>query len=95
MLGVLLAGLAFARVMFIGAGSTIPEGVVLAQIAVAIAVALGLQVVSATMIGALLPLVVARFNKDPAVIASPALTTIVDISGLLIYFYTARFILSM
>ncbi len=94
-LGILLAILAFGRVMLMGGGSTIPEDVMLIQIAFAIATALGIQVVSATLIGALLPLVVSRFNKDPAVIASPALTTIVDISGLLIYFYTARFILSI
>jgi magnesium transporter len=94
-LGILLAALAFGRVMLMGGGSTIPEGVMLVQIAVAISVALGLQVISATLIGALLPLVVARFNKDPAVIASPALTTIVDISGLLIYFYTAHFLLTI
>jgi magnesium transporter len=95
LLGILLAVLAFARVMFMGGGSTIPENVMLIQIAVAIATALGIQVVSATLIGALLPLAVARFNKDPAVIASPALTTIVDISGLLIYFYTARLMLGI
>ncbi|WP_018525797.1 magnesium transporter [Alkalispirochaeta alkalica] len=94
-LGILLALLAFGRVMLMGAGSTIPEDYLLIQIAVAIAAALGIQVVSATLIGAMLPLVVARFNKDPAVIASPALTTIVDITGLLIYFYTAQFILSI
>lgn len=94
-LGILLAGLAFGRVMLMGGGSTIPEGYLLVEIAMAIAAALGLQVVSATLIGSLLPLIVARFNKDPAVIASPALTTIVDISGLLIYFYTARFLLGL
>lgn len=95
LLGILLAALAFGRVMFMGGGSTIPENVMLIQIAIAIATALGIQVVSATLIGALLPLTVARFNQDPAVIASPALTTIVDISGLLIYFYTARFMLGI
>lgn len=94
-LGALLAVLAFGRVMLIGGGSTIPEGVRLVQVALAIAAALGMQVVSATLIGALLPLTVARFNRDPAVIASPALTTIVDITGLLIYFYTARFMLGL
>ncbi|TVR72948.1 MAG: magnesium transporter [Spirochaetaceae bacterium] len=94
-LGILLAVLAFGRVMLMGGGSTIPEGVMLVNIATAIATALGLQVITATLIGAMLPLVVARFNRDPAVIASPALTTIVDISGLLIYFYTARYLLSV
>ncbi len=32
---------------------------------------------------------------DPAVVASPALTTIVDITGLLIYFTTAKLLLGL
>jgi magnesium transporter len=32
---------------------------------------------------------------DPAVVASPALTTIVDITGLFIYFTTAKILLGM
>ena len=61
----------------------------------AIAVALALQVVTATMIGALLPLGAARMKWDPAVVASPALTTVVDITGLLIYFMAAKWILGI
>jgi magnesium transporter len=41
------------------------------------------------VIGAALPLIVKAFGGDPAVAASPAITTIVDITGLLIYFGTA------
>ncbi|HOL67960.1 MAG TPA: magnesium transporter, partial [bacterium] len=52
--------------------------------------ALGLQVVTATLLGALLPLAVASLGHDPAVVASPALTTIVDITGLFIYFATVK-----
>jgi magnesium transporter len=32
---------------------------------------------------------------DPAVVASPTLTTIVDITGLFIYFTTAKILLGM
>jgi len=35
----------------------------------------------------------ARAKFDPAVVASPALTTIVDIIGLLIYFITSKLVL--
>ena len=65
------------------------------RIAFAVALALGLQVVTSTLIGALLPLGAARLKFDPAVVASPALTTIVDISGLLIFFTTAKVILGV
>ncbi len=38
---------------------------------------------------------IARFKLDPAVVASPAITSIVDISGLLIYFTTVKLILGI
>ena len=37
----------------------------------------------------------ARLKLDPAVVASPALTTIVDITGLLIFFTTAKAVLGV
>ena len=56
------------------------------QLVLALEGALGLQVVTSTLMGALLPLVAARFKLDPAVVAAPALSTVVDVTGLLIYF---------
>jgi len=72
-----------------------PAGHSLPKIGAAIAIALGLQVITATLIGALLPLGAAKMKWDPAVVASPALTTIVDITGLLIYFTTAKAFLGL
>ena len=94
-LGAILALLAFGRVLFLSRSSAVPEGFSLSSIATAIAVALGLQVVSATLVGATLPLLAVKFKQDPAIVASPALTTIVDITGLLIYFTTAKLILGV
>jgi magnesium transporter len=42
---------------------------------------MSVQVITATLIGALLPLAAAILKLDPAVVASPALTTIVDVTG--------------
>lgn len=95
MLAVILGALSWLKVMFLSQGSEIPSGFSLAKIGAAIAVALALQVITATIIGALLPLAAARMKKDPAVIASPALTTIVDITGLMIYFTVAKLILGL
>lgn len=96
---VLLAGvlgvLTYFKVVFLSSSSEIPTGFSLELIASAIAIALGIQVVTATLIGAILPLTAARLKLDPAVIASPALTTVVDITGLLIYFVTAKIILGI
>lgn len=93
LLGLVLAALAFIRVLFTGSTISLPGTVNILDVGTAIAIALGIQVVSATIIGALLPLGAAALGADPALIASPALTTIVDITGLLIYFTTARMIL--
>lgn len=90
LLALLLGVIAFGRVFFFGGGSTMPDGFSLLRIASAISLALGLQVITSTLIGALLPLGAAKMKLDPAVVASPALTTIVDITGLIIYFTIAK-----
>jgi magnesium transporter len=86
MLAVCLGVLAFLKVLFLSWETSIPSEYTLNQLAFIISLALSLQVVSATCIGAGLPLLVKRFGGDPAVAASPAITTVVDITGLLIYF---------
>ncbi len=95
MLSAILGCLTFGRVMFLSRGADVPEGLTLPMIGFAIAIALSIQVISATMAGALLPIIAAFFKRDPAVVASPALTTVVDITGLLIYFNTAKFMLGI
>ncbi len=64
------------------------------QVAIIVSAAIAIQTISATLLGALLPLIVNKLKLDPALIASPALTTIVDISGLLIYLSIAQFFLN-
>ena len=95
LLAALLTALAFGRVLVFRGGSTMPEGYSLMKIGFAVSVALGLQLVSATLIGAILPLAAARMKWDPAVLASPALTTIVGITGLLLFFGTAKLLLGV
>lgn len=95
LLGLVLGFLAFLRVLLTGNPSHLPETISLLNIGIAISVALCIQVISATVIGALLPLAAAAVHLDPALIASPALTTIVDITGLFVYFTTARVVLKI
>lgn len=47
----------------------------------------------ANLIGSLLPIVLTRLRMDPAVISSPLLTTVLDVTGLLIYFSIAILLL--
>ncbi|ERP96022.1 hypothetical protein Q669_01345 [Labrenzia sp. C1B10] len=77
---------AFLKVLLISNAQDVPEGLTLQGIGLAIATALAVQVVSATLIGAVLPVVSLAARQDPAVVSGPALTTIVDVTGLLIYF---------
>ena len=61
--------------------------------AVAVAISLAAQIGASTMIGSALPMLAKAARLDPAVVATPAITTIVDVTGLLIYFGCARLIL--
>jgi magnesium transporter len=95
LLAVCLGLLAYGKVLFLSWETDIPSAYSLPLIAFMISLALALQVVTATVIGAGLPLLVKRFGGDPAVAASPAITTVVDITGLLIYFGTATIFFSL
>ncbi len=89
LLSVVLGVIAFGKILFLSWETEVPEQFNLIFIATGISAALALQVISATVIGASLPLIVRRLGGDPAVAASPAITTAVDITGLLIYFSIA------
>jgi len=82
----ILLGAAMCVVGFVRAlmwGSTVP-------LAYTVALALLTIVLWANMIGALLPLVAAKLKIDPAVISGPVMSTLVDATGLFIYFSLAR-----
>lgn len=95
LLALALGVLSWGKVMFLSQGSDIPNGFTLNNIGLTIAIALSLQVITSTLVGAILPLVASKYKFDPAIVASPALTTIVDITGLLIYFTTAKVLLNL
>ena len=56
-------------------------------IALAVSLALTATIIFAKLIGAALPILAKRLGFDPAVMASPFITTIVDAASLLIYFF--------
>jgi len=49
----------------------------------------------ASTVGSLLPILAGRLGLDPAVLSAPFITTIVDTSGLVIYFLIAKIILGI
>lgn len=83
------------RIILLGRETALLGGFSLSHIGAVVATALGLQVVSSTLFGSLLPLIAAKVKLDPAVVASPLLASMVDITGLLIYFNTARLMLGV
>lgn len=49
----------------------------------------------ATVVGSVLPLLAGRLRLDPAVVSAPFVTTVVDASGLIVYFLYARTIFAL
>ncbi len=49
----------------------------------------------ANVLGALLPLIATRLKIDPTVVSGPVMSTLVDATGLFIYFTIARIIIGL
>lgn len=95
MLSLCVGGLVYIKIAFLTSTSLLPEGLTFGFVAMIIALAIGMQVITSAIVGAGLPLLVRRLGGDPAVAASPAITTTVDITGLLIYFTIASYALNL
>ncbi len=65
------------------------------QVAVVVAVTLVAICGWAATVGATMPLLARRLGIDPAVVSAPLVTTLVDATGLLIYFSVARVVLGI
>jgi magnesium transporter len=86
LLGTVMAGACLIRAWTLGVGTEI--GRVVAMTAACI-------VLWAATVAAILPLVLRRLGLDPAIVSSPFITTVVDGTGLVIYFEIARYILKL
>jgi magnesium transporter len=86
LLGVVMGGIAFGRALTWGTGTTMALAVSLSIFAI---------VVWANGVGSVLPLLAARLRIDPTVVSGPFMSTLVDATGLFIYFTIAKFILRM
>jgi magnesium transporter len=92
-LGALLGCIGITRILLWPSRvSLYGEHYVLVGMAVSLSV-LGV-VLFGTMAGAMLPLVLRRAGLDPASASAPAVATIVDVTGLVIYFTVASLVLS-
>lgn len=91
-LGVVLAGIGILRIAL---GETLSEGFGAQWTIVAVAVGASLicVVLWGVLIGSMLPFVLQRLGADPATSSTPFVTTVVDVTGLILYFTIATTIL--
>lgn len=85
--GISLSVLIFVKAMLIDGASV--------EVALVVAVSLLATVILAKLVGCALPILAKRVGFDPAVMASPFITTIVDAASLLIYFQIASYALGL
>ena len=84
--GLTLAPFAFLKVMYLDGLYAEPDGV---RISLIVSATLFLVVITAKLVGCLLPLLVKTVRLDPAVVANPFITTVVDALALIVYFALA------
>lgn len=65
------------------------------ELAITVSVTMFAICVWSTTVGSLIPIVAERFGVDPAVLSAPLITTLVDATGLIIYFTIAKIILNV
>ena len=65
------------------------------DIAIVVGITLAAVGLWAMMVATVVPILADKFKIDPTVISGPMITTIVDATGLLIYFSLAKLILDL
>ena len=88
LIGVCLGILTILRAMLLPPEVSLNE-------ALAVGTAMFFVVIVATLVGALAPLAISRLGLDPTVMAGPLMATLIDVSGLTIYFETAKLLLKV
>ena len=82
LLGAILAAACFLKTLFIDRLYAVQNGAIVALV---ISLSMFVTILFAKLIGALLPLLAKKMRLDPAVVASPFITTLVDVLSLTIY----------
>lgn len=87
LLGVVMGALMFGRALLVGDGST--------QLAWVVGLTIMILTVWSATVGALIPIVLNKLKMDPAVVSAPFISSLVDGTGLIIYFSLARYFLNL
>lgn len=86
-LGLCLAGIGFVAAVYWFHRTSLESSVVASTVLIV--------VILGTLYGALLPLTLRKFGMDPAIMSNPLIASIMDISGVVIYFNVALWILGV
>lgn len=92
--GLALSVVNFGKILLVD-GLLFGNAAVTPMVALTVCVALLVTVVVAKLIGCILPILVSRIGLDPAVMASPFITTLVDAVSLAVYFALATLLLGL
>lgn len=84
LLGLAMAAIAYWRALTWGSAD---------DLALTVALAIFIIVVWANLLGSVLPLLAVRLRIDPTVVSGPVMSTLVDATGLFIYFTIARLLI--
>lgn len=85
--GIILSFINFLRIYYIEKTELL--------VSVTVSFTLFLTVILAKVVGGVLPIIAKRLKMDPAIMAGPLITTIVDAVALIIYFTTASWLLGI
>jgi magnesium transporter len=90
LMGVIMAAAAFGYALIWSKGHVSDQ-----ELALIVSLSIASILLWAVAMGSLLPLLAAWVGMDPAMVSGPVMSTLVDATGLLIYFTIARLILGM
>ena len=91
-LGVMLAALGFGAAWVFSSFAHVKIGAV--HLALSVSLAIAVAVTLANVIGSMLPFLFKRVGLDPAVTSGPFIASLMDVSGILIYFTIATGVLA-
>lgn len=87
LLGVVMGVLMFGRAILVGDGSS--------DLALVVGLTILVLTTWAATVGAVLPIILSKLKMDPAVVSAPFISSLVDGTGLIIYFNLARYIMGL
>lgn len=88
LLGIVMGALMFGRALLVGDSDTF-------DLAIVVGLTILVLTTWAATVGAMLPIVLSKLKMDPAVVSAPFISSLVDGTGLIIYFSLARYVLKL